>query len=217
MIMGNRFKGATIPAAWVPDFEAVCVLVEYRLAPENPAPAGVEDCYAVLKWTSQNADSLGIDPSRIIIVGSSAGGGLTAGTALLARDHGGPDVHAQLLLAAMLDDRHRTVSAMQYGDQLPWTHGVGEMAWECALERREMRDESLSIYAVPGRAEDLSNLPQTYIDVGSAEVFRDESITYASGVLASGGLVLFMDRIYGFLKLLFQKLALRRGTIGSLV
>ncbi|OGM46943.1 hypothetical protein ABOM_004417 [Aspergillus bombycis] len=189
MVLGNRFTGATIAAAWVPEFGAVCVLVEYRLAPENPAPAGVEDCYATLKWTSLNADSLGIDPSRIVIVGSSAGGGLAAGTVLLARDRGGPEVHAQMLLAPMLDDRHETVSATQCGDQLPWTRAIGEMAWEFALGEKEVRGENVNIYAVPGRAEDLSNLPPTYIDVGSAEVFRDESIAYASGLLASGALV----------------------------
>ncbi|KAE8158797.1 hypothetical protein BDV40DRAFT_274915 [Aspergillus tamarii] len=94
-----------------------------------------------------------------------------------------------MLPAPMLDDRHGTVSATQYGDQLPWTCAVGETAWVCALRRKEVRDESVSIYAVPGRAEDLSNLPPTYTDDGSAEVFRDESIVYASGLLASGGRV----------------------------
>ncbi|KAE8136687.1 hypothetical protein BDV38DRAFT_248903 [Aspergillus pseudotamarii] len=91
-----------------------------------------------------------------------------------------------MLLAPMLDDRYGTVSATQYGDQLPWTRGVGEMAWECTPGRKEVRDESVGIYAVPGRTEDLSNLPQAYIDVGSAEVFGDKSIAYASGLLASG-------------------------------
>ncbi|RXZ71886.1 alpha/beta hydrolase, partial [Agromyces albus] len=88
MILGDRFVGITGVVEWVDRFDAVAVTVEYRLAPEFPDPFPVEDCYAGLVWTAEHAEELGIDPARLIIAGASAGGGLAAGTALLARDRG---------------------------------------------------------------------------------------------------------------------------------
>ncbi|KAJ5642095.1 hypothetical protein N7490_006095 [Penicillium lividum] len=127
----------------------VCVSIEYRIPPEHPDPTPIEDCYAGLKWTGMNARSLGINPKCLMVVGSSAGGGLAAGTALLARDRDGPELCAQVLICPMLDDRNLTISIQH-------------------------------IYAAPARATDLSNLPATFIDVGTAEVFRDEAVAYAS-------------------------------------
>ena len=89
------------------------VSVEYRLAPETPHPGPVEDCYAGLLWTVEHADELGVDPERIVVVGGSAGGGLAAALALLARDRGGPALAGQLLMCPMLDDRNDTPSAHQ--------------------------------------------------------------------------------------------------------
>ncbi len=93
--------------------DAVAVSAEYRLAPENPDPAPVEDCYAGLVWTAGHAEELGFDPERLIIAGASAGGGLAAGVALLARDRGGPTLAGQVLICPMLDDRNETVSSYQ--------------------------------------------------------------------------------------------------------
>ncbi|MFI2609739.1 alpha/beta hydrolase [Kitasatospora sp. NPDC018619] len=110
MVTGNRFAaiGQCIP--WVQEHDAVLVTVEYRLAPEYPDPYPIEDCYAGLVWTAEHAHELGIDPSRLIIAGPSAGGGLAAGTALLARDRKGPALAGQVLMYPMLDDRNQTAS-----------------------------------------------------------------------------------------------------------
>src|ERR1700712_1515390 len=114
MIMGDRLTNITAVLPWVVEHRAVLTTVEYRLAPEFPDPVPGEDCYAALVWVSENAEQLGIDPARIIITVSSAGGGLAAGTALLARDRSGPALLGQLLVYPMLDDREGTVSARPF-------------------------------------------------------------------------------------------------------
>jgi len=105
MVLGNRFMGIDFPLSVVKECNAICVTVEYRRAPKNPDPAPIEDCYAGLVWTSAHAAELGIDPSRIMVGGPSAGGGLSAGIALLCRDRKGPKLIAQFLSCPMLDDR----------------------------------------------------------------------------------------------------------------
>jgi acetyl esterase/lipase len=110
MVLGTNRTGADELALWVDEVGVVAVSVEYRLAPEHPHPAPVEDCYAGLLWTGEHCGELGIDPSRLIIAGSSAGGGLAAGTALMARDRGGPPLSHQILMCPMLDDRCITLT-----------------------------------------------------------------------------------------------------------
>jgi acetyl esterase/lipase len=106
----------------------VAVTVEYRLAPEFPDPMPLEDCYSGLVWTADHTTELGIDPERIVIIGVSAGGGLAAGTALLARDRRGPALAGQLLMYPMLDDRDQTVSTRQIDGVGVWdrssNHGL---------------------------------------------------------------------------------------------
>ncbi|MET9717229.1 alpha/beta hydrolase [Streptomyces rochei] len=116
MIVGERMIGVSQILPWIVEHDAVAVTVEYRLAPEFPDPCPVEDCYAGLVWTAEHAAELGIDPGRLSIAGASAGGGLAAGTALLARDRKGPALIGQVLICPMLDDRDRTVSSTQYED-----------------------------------------------------------------------------------------------------
>nr|WP_127818051.1 alpha/beta hydrolase [Microbacterium sp. CPCC 204701] len=113
MIVGDRFVGLSQVLPWIVQHDAVAVTVEYRLAPEFPGPYPVEDCYAGLVWTAEHAGEIGIDPERLIIAGASAGGGLAAGTALLARDRRGPALAGQALIYPMLDDRDATVSTAQ--------------------------------------------------------------------------------------------------------
>lgn len=185
MVMGSRFGGIVQPLDWVERFDAVCVAVDYRLAPEHPDPYPVEDCYATLLWTVEQAAELGVDPARIVVNGPSAGGGLAAGVALLARDRGGPELLGQLLVSPMLDDRNETVSSHQIDGVGVWDRGSNDTGWNALLGDRRGTD-SVSIYAAPARATDLTGLPPAYLECGSTEVFRDEDVTYALSLWAAG-------------------------------
>ncbi|WP_275295636.1 alpha/beta hydrolase fold domain-containing protein [Amycolatopsis sp. La24] len=161
------------------------VCVDYRVAPEHPHPAPVEDCYAGLEWTVKHAAEYGFDSSRVVIGGASAGGGLAAGTALLARDRGGPDLIGQLLVYPMLDDRNDSPSAIQMAEMGSWDRAANHVGWTALLgDARGGPD--VSPYAAPARAEDLSGLPPAFLDVGSTETFRDEVIAYANRLWLSG-------------------------------
>jgi acetyl esterase/lipase len=168
------------------DHDVVLVSVDYRLAPEHPDPYPVEDCYAGLVWVAAHADELGIDLERIVIAGQSAGGGLAAGTALLARDRNGPALLAQILVSPMLDDRDATVSTQQIDGVGVADRQLTRFGWDAYLGSRRTGDD-VSIFAAPARATDLTGLPRTYLDCGSAEVFRDETVAYASALWAAGG------------------------------
>ncbi len=161
------------------------VSVEYRLAPEHPDPAPVEDCYAGLAWTVAHAGEHGIDPGRIAVGGASAGGGLAAGTALMARDRNGPAIAFQLLLEPMLDDRAITHSSTQYQGSIVWDRNDNLTGWTALLGERVGTD-AVSEYAAPARAADLSGLPPALLDVGEIETFRDECIEYAQRLLRAG-------------------------------
>jgi acetyl esterase/lipase len=186
MVMGDRFSQIDIPLEWLDRFGAVVISVEYRLAPESTGTTLVDDCYQGLLWIVEHADDLGIDPARIVIAGASAGGGLTAGTALMARDRGTPAIAAQVLIGPMLDHRNSTTSSRQYsGDPGVWTREMNEFGWRSVLG--DLADEDVPDYVSPALADDLSGLPATYIDTGSAEVFRDEDTDYATRIWAAGG------------------------------
>ena len=185
MIIGDRWVGLGQFLPWILRFDAVVVTVEYRLAPEFPDPYPVEDCYAGLVWTAEHADELGIDPDRLIIAGASAGGGLAAGTALLARDRQGPALAGQVLIYPMLDDRDATVSTVQIDGVGVWDRTSNITGWSALLGDRVGTDD-VSIYAAPARATDLSGLPPSFIDCASAEVFRDEDVAYATALWHAG-------------------------------
>lgn len=186
MIVGDRLMSITPGLTWAVEHGAVLTTVEYRLAPEHPDPTPVEDCYAGLRWVAEHAAELGGDPSRIVVTGVSAGGGLAAGTALLARDRGGPALLGQLLVCPMLDDRDATVSARQYDGVGMWDRAANRVGWRALLGDR-CGTADVSVHAAPARARDLSGLPATFLDVGSAEVFRDEVVAYATQLWADGG------------------------------
>lgn len=186
MMTGHRFMDTPRLADLVEALGVVAVNVEYRLAPEHPHPAPVEDCYAGLAWTAANAVELGIDPDRLIVMGGSAGGGLSAGVALLARDRRGPALVGQLLLCPMLDDRNDSVSSLQYPDSGTWTRQNNDIGWKALLGDAAGTPDA-SPYAAPLRAADLSGLPPAFIEAGAAEVFRDENVEYASRIWAVGG------------------------------
>ncbi|MBP6995138.1 MAG: alpha/beta hydrolase [Phycicoccus sp.] len=185
MVMGDRRSQAELFLPYVLDLGAVVVSVEYRLAPEHPDPAPVEDCYAGLVWTAAHADELGIDPTRILIAGASAGGGLAAGTALLARDRGGPVLTHQVLICPMIDDRFETPSSQMLDGVGVWDRNDNRLGWEALLGDRR-GGPGVSPYAAPARATDLSGLPRTYLDCGSAETFRDETLAYAQRLSEAG-------------------------------
>jgi len=183
---GSRFGGVPNLLPFVKELDAVIIAVEYRLAPEYPDPAPVEDCYAALVWVGENLSELGINPAKLMVAGSSAGGGLAAGVALLARDRSGPTLCAQLLQCPMIDDRLESLSSHQYINEGTFSRGSAETGWNALLgERKGGKD--VSIYAAPSRASDLSGLPEAFIEVGSAEIFRDDNVAFAERIWAQGG------------------------------
>jgi acetyl esterase/lipase len=166
------------------EIDAVVVSVEYRLAPEHPFPAGVEDCYAALVWTATEAKRLGIDPERIAVAGQSAGGGLAAATALLARDRGGPRLCFQLLEIPELDDRLDTPSMLAFSDTPMWNRPNAVWSWRHYLGPDHKGE--VSPYAAPARAENLAGLPPAYISTMEFDPLRDEGILYGLRLLQAG-------------------------------
>jgi acetyl esterase/lipase len=165
--------------------QCVVASVEYRLAPEHPFPAPVEDCYAALKWLSTHSADLGVNKSRIAIGGASAGGGLAAGLALVARDRAEVDVAFQLLIYPMIDDRNIVPASETAPDTFVWTRENNRMGWRAYLGR-EPGGADVSPYAAAARATDLRGLPPAYIPVGDLDLFLDENITYAQRLLTAG-------------------------------
>lgn len=160
------------------------VSVDYRMAPEHPAPAGTEDCHAALLWMVENAEELGVDTSRLAIGGASAGGGMAASLALMNRDRNGPDLKLQLLIYPMIDDTHDTPSGHFVTHPNVWNRDVSMKAWKMYLGDNYGGD--VSPYAAASRATDVSNLPPAFIIVGTMDLFRDENIEYARRLLAAG-------------------------------
>lgn len=186
MMVGNRRMDVPRLLDLVMEFGVVAATVEYRLAPEHPDPAPVEDCHAGLVWLANSAAEFGIDPEKIIVMGGSAGGGLSAGVALICRDRGTVRLAGQLLLCPMIDDTNTTLSSYQYLEGTTWTRQRNLLGWRSLLGDRVGTD-AVSIYAAPYRATDLSNLPPAFIEAGSAEMFRDENVEYANRIWAVGG------------------------------
>jgi acetyl esterase/lipase len=158
--------------------------VDYRLAPEHPHPAPVEDCYAALRWLSEHADDLSCDGSRLAVIGDSAGGGLAAATALLARDRGGPALSRQILIYPMLDDRNTTAPPV-VPEPLPWTYEDNATGWGALLGDR-IESGDVPPYAAPARARDLSGLAPAYIMVGDIDIFLQEDLDYGARLAAAG-------------------------------
>jgi acetyl esterase/lipase len=163
------------------ELEALVVSTGYRKAPEHPHPAQVEDCYAALSWMSDNATLLDIDIDRLAIFGGSAGGNLALATALKARDLGGPALSYVMALYPMVDHRNATPPADKGSAVGPWDREVNAEAWAWFLAGQEPDG-----YAAPLHAQDLSGLPPTFIDVGTADLFLDEDLALTQRLLAAG-------------------------------
>lgn len=161
---------------WCNQYGIVGVSVDYRLAPENPYPTPLDDCYAGLEWVHQNATTLGIDTGRIGIGGASAGAGLAAGLGLLARDRAEFAVAFQLLIYPMIDDRQITVSST-WSDPI-WSPGANTFGWTAYLGDKKGTPD-VDHYAAPARATNLIGLPPTLVAVGALDGFCDEDIDYA--------------------------------------
>jgi acetyl esterase/lipase len=186
MVAGTSRTGIDWVLDWMAEIPMVAVSADYRLAPEHPHPAPVEDCHAGLRWVGDHLKELGIDPERLVIAGGSAGGGLAAGTALLARDRGGPALRGQLLVCPMLDDRAITPSSTELVGEGTWDSVSNATGW-AALLGDAAGGEGVSPYAAPSRAADLSGLPPAFVEVGAVETFRDEAVAYASRLWQAGG------------------------------
>jgi acetyl esterase/lipase len=162
---------------------ATVVAVEYRLAPEHPFPAGIDDCYAALRWMHEHADELHLDPQRIAVGGQSAGGGLSAGVALMARDRGGPPLCFQFLGIPELDHRLETASMRAFTDTPLWHRPNAEISWRYYLGENP---GEVSPYASPAIAADLRGLPPAYVTTMEFDPLRDEGIIYALRMLEAG-------------------------------
>lgn len=166
---------------------AVIVSVDYRLAPETPYPGGLEDCYAALQWVSENSTELHIDPARVMVFGQSAGGGLSAATALLARDRNGPALCFQYLGIPELDDRLQTTSMQRFVDTPMWNRPNAELSWDFYLGEQYSRGgDDVPYYAAPARAKDLSGLPPAYVSTMEFDPLRDEGVEYGLKLMQAG-------------------------------
>ncbi|MCM3924608.1 alpha/beta hydrolase [Frankia sp. AiPs1] len=179
--------------------EAVVIAVGYRLAPEHPYPAALEDCLAVLSWAAEHADELGADPTRLAVAGTSAGATLAAGLALLIRDRGGPTLRLQHLVTPAFDDRLTTPSMVASDSRTPiWNRTLAQESWRLYLGDTPGPTPA---YAAPARAEDLRGLPRTYLSVAGRDPLRDEALEYGLRLAQAGVAVElhhFPDAQHGF-------------------
>ncbi|QUQ62352.1 alpha/beta hydrolase [Kutzneria sp. CA-103260] len=164
----------------------VVVSVDYRLAPEHPYPAPLEDCYTALTWLADKASDLGVDPERIGVAGMSAGGGLAAGVTLLSRDRGGPALCLQYLGIPELDDRLDTPSMRDYVDTPGFKRPLAVFSWDAYLGKGVRGTADVPIYAAPARATDLTGLPPTVVTACQYDPLRDEAIDYAQRLMHAG-------------------------------
>jgi acetyl esterase/lipase len=180
-VTGDDAKAAALAS----ETDAVVVAVDYRLAPENRYPAALDDCVRGLEWLAAEADALGINRDRVAVHGSSAGGGLAAATALRVRDEDGPALALLMLVSPMLDDRTSSPSTHANTGFGAWSREANVQAWRAYLGP-DLDADRVPAYAAPARAQDLSELPPTFVDTGDLDLFRDEAVEFASRLMWSG-------------------------------
>ncbi|CAO2655830.1 Nn.00g046330.m01.CDS01 [Neocucurbitaria sp. VM-36] len=187
-VLGNRYHCVEqfLSLVCPIDDNIVFVSIEYRRAPEHPAPAGAYDCYASLVYLAEHATEMGIDSSKILVYGLSGGASLAAATCMLARKLKGPQISAQMLHVPMLDDRDHWASTQQFETGTLWPGKINRQAWDMVLGH-DRSGSDVDYLRAPGRSTDLSNLPSAFIDVGNCEVFRDSAVAFASQIWKSGG------------------------------
>lgn len=183
-VLGHPDFDDSICERFVRELNCVVVSVDYRLAPEHPYPAAVEDCYATLLWMMNESNPLNIHAERVAVAGSSAGGGLAAAVCLMARDKGGPAIAFQMLLYPMIDDRNITPSSHEITSRNAiWNRSNNIAAWKMYLGEHA---SEVPPYAAPTREDHLAGLPPSYICVGELDLFRDESMNYAARMTQAG-------------------------------
>lgn len=193
MVLGSAEKMQFGPSMMAAALGIPVASVEYRLAPETPFPGPQEDCLAGLQWLADNAVRLGVDPARIGIIGESAGGGLAAAVAQMARDKaretgGGPALAAQILVYPMLD--HRTGSdACRHNNRVTgefvWNRLSNQFGWG-ALQGAYAPTDHRKGWFSPALADDLAGLPPTWIGTGALDLFFDEDLDYAKRLVDAG-------------------------------
>ena len=184
-VMGTAQMDQSSNLAIVRELGIAVASVEYRLAPEHPYPAAMNDCYGALRWLHDNAATLGVRSDRIAIGGASAGAGLAAGLAQMAHDLGEVEVVSQMLVYPMLDDRTVARADLDSPDLRLWSTASNEFGWKSYLGATTKGSE-VSSYAVAARREDLSGLPPAWVGVGTIDLFHDENVDYASRLRAAG-------------------------------
>lgn len=188
MVMGSANTMQFGPGLLATQLRLPVASVDYRLAPEFAFPAPQEDCFAALEWLSSNALTLGVDASRIGVIGESAGGGLAAAMALMARDRGGPQLAAQFLIYAMLDHRTGSDNCVYRNcttGEFVWTRECNQFGWQSARGKYEAEDDRRAWFS-PSLADDLADLPRSWIGVGSLDLFLDENLDYARRLADAG-------------------------------
>ncbi len=184
MILGSPQMEASGGGRLARELNAVVVSPDYRLAPEHPFPAALDDCMATLTWMREHADKLGIDPDRIAVTGASAGGGLSAAVTQRAHDEG-IALRTQVLVYPMLDDRTVLRDNHCGRGRFVWNPQANRFAWTAYLGRQPRLSDAPE-YAAPARRTDLSGLPPAWVGVGSLDLFYEESVSYAEALKAWG-------------------------------
>ncbi|MCB9763816.1 MAG: alpha/beta hydrolase [Alphaproteobacteria bacterium] len=167
------------------DLRVVVAAARYRLAPQNPFPAGLDDVQSAWGWLLQHAEGLGIAPERLAVGGESAGGGLAAALAQRLRDQGRPQPAAQLLIYPMLDDRTAARADIPPEAHEVWNNANNHFGWSSYLGA-EPGGDAAPPYAVPARTADLSGLPPAWIGVGTRDLFLEEDRAYAHRLREAG-------------------------------
>jgi acetyl esterase/lipase len=185
-VLGSPDADELVVKAMVDQVGCAIVSVDYRLAPEAPFPAPLDDCYAALKWLHDQATRLGVQADRLAIGGASAGGGLAAALGLYARDRAEVPLAFQMLLVPMLDDRTATTTDPHpHTGEFIWTAESNLFGWS-ALLGQAPGGTGVSPYAAPARAESLAGLPATFMSTGALDLFLEEDMEYARRLMRAG-------------------------------
>ncbi|MFC5752388.1 alpha/beta hydrolase [Actinomadura rugatobispora] len=185
LVIGGAVQDDRLCGSTALELGITVVSAEYRLAPEHPYPAALDDCHAAWTWLQEHAAALGVDPSRVAVGGQSAGGGLAAALAQRLHDAGGPRPVAQWLFCPMLDDRTAARRDLDAVGHRVWNNRLNRFGWRSYLGA-EPGSPDVPPYAVPARREDLGGLPPAWIGVGDIDLFHDEDRDYARRLRAAG-------------------------------